>query len=286
MKGIIIAAGYGTRFLPCTKTIPKEMFPLVDTPAIEFIVDEFVKSGITDILIVSSRRKKTLEDYFDREIELESVFYNEGKQKSIDQISKFNNYNIYFLRQKKMNGTGHAILSCKNFIGNSPFVVAYPDDLIFSDYPLSKVLIDEFNKSGNSVLSVQQVEGDVSRYGVIDPENGCNKGSYRVKKLIEKPVVGTEPSKLISIGRYLFTSEIINILEENYKNHKSGEFYHVDSINQLALEGKVSAVEISGLRIDVGDKAGYIEGILRYAMLRDDLKNETISIMKKLLSEK
>ncbi len=284
MKGIIIAAGYGTRFLPCTKTVPKEMFPLIDKPAIEFIIDEFISSGIKEILIVTSRRKKVLDDYFDREVELEGVLQSSGKKEQLEILSKYNDMNIYFLRQKEMKGTGHAILSCKDFIGNSPFVVAYPDDLVFSDIPLSKQLIDTYNRTGDSILSVQRISGDVSRYGVIDPVDK-NVSFTKVRKLIEKPTAGTEPSKLISVGRYLFTPELLSLLENNFKNHLKGEFYHVDSINELASKGKVSAIEFEGERIDVGDKSGYLEGIIRYSLMRDDLKEDSIKLINKLYKE-
>lgn len=286
MKGIIIAAGYGTRFLPATKTLPKEMFPLVDTPAIEFIVDEFVKSGINEILIVSSRRKKILEDYFDREIELESVFTKENDTKKLEKI-KSRDINFYFVRQREMLGTGHAILICKDFIGNSPFVIAYPDDLVFGNTPLTKQLIDIHKKTGQNVLSGELVNGDVSRYGVLDCLN--EDDMLRIRGIVEKPKPGCEPSKIISVGRYLFTPEIITLLEENYKKHKGGEFYHIDSINHLAKEGKVYGCKFEGKRIDVGDKLGYLEGIIQYALTREDLKDDfrkmLTSIVEKQLGD-
>ncbi len=278
MKGIIIAAGYGTRFLPATKTLAKEMFPLVDTPAIDFIVREFIDSGINEILIVTSRRKKILEDYFDREIELETIFTKENDAKKLAQINNCR-ANIYFVRQKEMLGTGHAILTCKEFVGKDSFVIAYPDDLIFGEIPLSKQLIDVHKKTGGSVLAVQEIEGDVSRYGVV----GCSdyQDFYKVSKIVEKPKAGTEPSKMISVGRYLFTSELMDLLEEEFKSHQKGEFYHIGSINKLAAEGKMFATKYSGDRIDVGDKLGYIEGFIKYALSRNDLKDGTLEILRK-----
>lgn len=279
MKGIIIAAGYGTRFLPGTKTIPKEMFPLVDTPAIDLIVDEFVKSGITDILIVSSRRKRSLEDYFDREIELECVFTKEDSISKLEAI-KPPEVNVFFTRQMEMKGTGHAIMLAKSFVGDEPFVIAYPDDIVFSDVPLTRQLIDIYDTTGGSVLAVQKVDGDVSRYGVVGV---TQKGSLlQLDKIVEKPAKGKEPSNLISVGRYLFTSELFKLLEADYKNHKSGEFYHINSINALASQGKAYACEFDGERADVGDKLGYLEGIINYALRRDDLKEGTIGIIKKI----
>lgn len=280
MKGIIIAAGYGTRFLPCTKTIPKEMFPLIDKPAIDFIVDEFVDSGIDNILIVSSRRKKSLEDYFDREVELETVFTNENDNKKLDLI-KTRKVNFYFVRQEKMLGTGHAILICKDFIGNDPFIIAYPDDIVFGKIPLSKQLIEIHNKTKGSVLSLEEIKGDVSRYGVVDYFHENN--FIKIKRIIEKPPRGTEPSKMISVGRYLFTSEFLSLLEEQYKNHKKGEFYHIDSINKTAESGKLFGLSYDGERLDIGDKLGYFEGIIKYALERKDLKEEALKILKKYI---
>jgi UTP--glucose-1-phosphate uridylyltransferase len=278
MKGIIIAAGYGTRFLPATKTIPKEMFPLVDTPAIDFIVEEFVRSGIKDILIVSSRRKKSLEDYFDREMELESVFKKENDDKKLEKI-RTAEANFFFIRQKEMLGTGNAILLCREFTGNDPFIVAYPDDLVFSEKPLSRQLSDIYDRTGGCVMAVTEEQGDVSRYGVID-YIGQN-GLLKVKGIIEKPKKGTEPSKMISIGRYLFTPELMRSLAEKYESHRTGEFYPMDSINELASRDMVFACDYDGERIDVGDKIGYIEGIIKYSLSRPDLKEDVARLLKK-----
>jgi len=280
MKGIIIAAGYGTRFLPASKTIPKELFPLIDTPAIELIVDEFIDSGIKDILIVSSRRKKALEDYFDREIELETFF---KKNNDVEKSKKIEpkNANFYFIRQKQMLGTGHALLICKEFIGNDNFVVAYPDDIVFSKEPLTKQLIDVNKKTKGSVLSLQKVDGDVSRYGVVDHKEA--QGDIIINKIVEKPDPGKEPSKMISIGRYLFVPEIIIILEKQFREHSKGEFYHIDAINEIAGKNELFGCVYNGTRIDIGDKLGYFEGIIKYALDRKDLQEKARSILKKYL---
>lgn len=280
MKGVIIAAGYGTRFLPGTKTIPKEMFPLVDTPAIQLIVDEFIAAGIKDILIVTSRRKKSLEDFFDREVELENVFSSEGADSKLSLIAPAK-ANIFFSRQMEMKGTGHAILQCKPFVGNEPFVVAYPDDIVFADMPLAAQLISVYEKTGCSVLAAQEIADDVSRYGVLDCKE--ENGILRVSAIVEKPAVGTEPSHTISIGRFLFTSDFLSLLEEDYKTHSCKEFYHIGAINGLAKVGKMCALRFDGQRIDVGDRLGYIEGIIRYALTRDDLKAGTLQIMKNIV---
>ena len=164
MKGLIIAAGYGTRFFPVTKTIPKEMLPLINKPSMDFIIDEFISSGIKDILIITSRRKKTLEDYFDREVELESILTKQGADEKLSIITP-PDANIFFVRQKEMNGTGHALLLARPFIGNEPFVVAYPDDIIFSKKPLAKQLIEKYEETGCCVLSTLHNPPDINRHG-------------------------------------------------------------------------------------------------------------------------
>ena len=278
MKAIIIAAGYGTRFLPVTKTIPKEMLPLIDTPSIEFIINEFIESGIKDILIITSRRKKSLDDYFDREVELESFLKEKKDQKNLNKIIP-KDVNLFFLRQKHMKGTGHAILICKDFIGDSPFIVAYPDDIVFSSIPLTKQLMDVYNSTKCNVLAAEEIEGDVSRYGVIDFIKEGNH--YKIKKIIEKPKTGLEPSKLISVGRYLFTPELLPILKKQYSKHVQGEFYHIDAINALASGNKVFACKFQGDRIDTGEKIEYFEGIIKYGLEREDLKEDVKRILKK-----
>lgn len=264
IKGVIVAAGYGSRFLPVTKTIPKEMLPLLDKPAIAFIVEEFLASGIRDILIITSRRKKALEDFFDREVELEQVFTKEGKSAALDKIS-VGSANIFFTRQQEMNGTGHALLLAKAFTGNDPFVVAYPDDLVFSQTPLSQQLIQVHQTTGHHVLAVKNlVHEDVSRYGVIDPSSQENP--YCVKQLVEKPPRGEEPSHLVSFGRYLFTKDLYHHLEQELTHHTQGEYYHVPAINALAGLGQVSALDFEGERLDIGDPIGFLEATCRYAL--------------------
>lgn len=262
MKGVIVAAGYGTRFLPVTKTVPKEMLPLINIPSISFIVDEFVKSGIEDIIIISSRRKKVLEDFFDREVELEGVFQKEGKADKLAAIDVPANVRFAFVRQQRMMGTGHALLQVRNLIGAEPCVVAYPDDLhIGGEKPLAAQLIDEWKKTGCSVMASVHESGDVSRYGVLD----IAADGTHVKGIVEKPAKGAEPSKEVSIGRYLYTSEFFDYLEEGWKSHSGGEYYHIYALNKLMESGKVVYKRLSGERLDTGEPEGYLEAILRYA---------------------
>jgi len=270
MKGIIIAAGYGSRFLPVTKTIPKEMLPLVDRPSIAFIVDEFVSAGIEDIIIVTSRRKKVLDDYFDREPELEAVFAREGKADKAALIAP-PRCNVSFVRQVEMRGTGHALLAAAPLLGGQPCVVAYPDDLHFGDPPLAWQLIDTYRRTGCSVMATLHEPGDVSRYGVVDPD----PDGVHVRGFVEKPAKGTEPSHEISIGRYLYTPEFFDLLEEGWKRHAKGEYYHLYALDRLIAVGKVAWTRLSGLRLDTGEPAGYLEAVLEYAW-RNPAWRETI----------
>jgi UTP--glucose-1-phosphate uridylyltransferase len=260
VKGVILAAGYGSRFLPITKSIPKEMLPLITKPSIEFIIEEFIQSGIRDILIVTSRRKKSLEDYLDREVELETAFSEEGSSRKLARVQP-HNARFFFTRQQRMRGTGHALLLTQPFVGNEPFVVAYPDDLHFGDVPLTAQLIDVYNGTGCCVLSSIYDPPNLSRYGILD----IDTDGLHVKDVIEKPEGGTEPSKEASIGRYLYLPKIFDYLEEGFKCHEEGEYYHTWALRQLAAEGSVVFKRIEGERFDVGEPEGYLRAILRYA---------------------
>ncbi len=276
MKGIIVAAGYGTRFLPVTKTIPKEMIPLINVPSIQFIVDEFVNSGITDIVIISSRRKKVLEDYFDREIELETVFEREGKTRQLGLVAP-PKANIAFVRQQKMMGTGHALLQVKNWIGSDACVVAYPDDLHVGKVPLAAQLVKSYEATGCSVMASITEPGDVSRYGVLS----IASDGRHVSGIVEKPSPGTEPSHEVSIGRYLYTPEFFTLLEEGWLLHLAaaqkagrvaGEYFHIYALNKLMEAGKVVFCPTEGERLDTGEPAGFLDAVLRYADTQDELR--------------
>jgi UTP--glucose-1-phosphate uridylyltransferase len=262
MKGVIVAAGYGTRFLPMTKTVPKEMLPIFNKPAIDFILDEFEEAGIKDVIVITSRRKRALEDYLDREIELEWALKADNKNELLDGI-KPRNLNFIFIRQPVMRGTGHALLLTKPVIGDSPFVVAYPDDLVIGEKGLTKSLIELFDKTQKSILAVREEKNNISRYGVISPEE--KDGLIYMKSIVEKPESQNAPSNLVSIGRYLFTSRLLEILEKNYITHTHGEFYHIDAINELASQGEVLAYPIDGMMLDTGDPLSYFSSILTYA---------------------
>ncbi len=282
MKGVILAAGYATRFLPASKTIPKEMFPLIDRPAIDFIVQEMADSGIQDILLVSSRRKKVMEDYFDREVELSSAFSKSNEFEKLEVIKPIE-ANIFTLRQQNMMGTGNALMLVEPFVGNEPFVVAYPDDIVLGEKPLSKQLIETWEKTGSTVLAVKLMqEEQLSRYGVIEPENSGK--IMKVKKMVEKPKKGTAPSRFVSFGRYLYTSAFFDALKTSDKNHShSGEFTQTEAINHLAANGMVSALEFEGTRYDLGEPLGFLTSAMQIGLKRPEYKKALLEEMRRLI---
>jgi UTP--glucose-1-phosphate uridylyltransferase len=282
MKGVILAAGYATRFLHASKTIPKEMFPLIDRPALDFIVQEMVDSGIQDILLVSSRRKKVMEDYFDREVELTSAFSRSNEFEKLEVIKPIE-ANIFTLRQQHMMGTGNALMLVEPFVDKEPFVVAYPDDIVLGEKPLSKQLIETWEQTGNTVLSVQELEEDqLWRYGVIDPDGDGN--IMNVKKMVEKPKHGTAPSRFVSFGRYLYTPELFDALRTSDKSHSSkSEFTQTEAINHMAALGKVSAVKFEGTRYDLGDPLGFLTSAMQIGLQRSEFKDTLLDEMRRLL---
>lgn len=269
MKGIILTAGYGTRFLPITKSVPKEMLPLGNRPAVDYVVQEFIDSGIRDILIINSRRKKILEDYYDREPELEAVFTAEGKAANLKKIQP-PDANLLFVRQQKMEGTGAAVLLAKEFAGSDACVLAFPDDIHFGPVPLARQLIEVHEATGNSVLALEDRPAgeDISRYGVASV--AANSSPLQVTGLIEKPTTGQEPSRFISIGRYLITPEIFSILEEERKQHQGGEFYLTAAFHQAGQRGKLSGCVYQGERLDTGEPLGYYEALVKFILQDPD----------------
>jgi len=267
MKGVIVTAGYGTRFLPVTKTIPKEMLPLVTRPCIDFIVEEFVTSGITEILFITSRRKKALEDYLDRERELEAAFEKAADADKLAAIAPAP-ATCYFVRQGEMRGTGHALLLARSFVGSEPFVVAYPDDLHIGSPPLARQLIDCWERTGCTVLATLHDPPDINRYGVISPA----ADGQHVTDIVEKPPVGREPSREASIGRFLYAPDFLPQLAKDWQKHGQGEFFHTPAVRTLAGRGRVVFQRVSGERLDTGEPAGYLEAIIRYARRQPELQ--------------
>jgi UTP--glucose-1-phosphate uridylyltransferase len=281
MKAVILAAGYGTRFLPGTKTIPKEMFPLIDTPAIDVIVKELVSAGIEDLLIVTSRRKKPLEDYFDREIELEMTFREEGAQEKLRSIHPVN-VNIFFMRQQQMAGTGDALLLVEPFVGDAPFVVAYPDDILIRGPNLTAQLMKLHAKTGRTVLAGQELrEGDISRYGVLDTE--VRDGVEYVKGMVEKPPPGTEPSRLVGYGRYLYAPEIFAALKATRTDAQGREFTQTEAIQRLAAQERVVVQRFEGKILDVGTPQGYLHSFIEFGLLREEFRNDLLHYMRQVL---
>jgi len=268
VKGVIVAAGYGTRFLPVTRCVPKEMLPLVDRPSIDFIAAEFEEAGIEEVLIITSRRKKALEDWFDRDPELEAVFQAEGRQDKLDRIRP-PGIRARFVRQQQMGGTGDALLLVESFAGQDAVVVAYPDDL-FGAPNCTAQLIDTWRETGCSVLSAHDLTGqDVSRYGVID---GVERGNHiDVKRVVEKPAAGSEPSHWVSLGRYLYTPEFWPVLRRLAESHGEGEYYPMQAMNETAEMGKMVARIVDAPRMDTGEPLGYLKACLTVALNRNDL---------------
>lgn len=264
MRAVIVAAGYGSRFLPVTRTLPKEMLPIGDRPALDYVVQELVEAGVTELLVITSRRKKVLDDWFDRQPELE-VVYAEKPEKLAKLAPP--PVQVSFIRQAEMRGTGHALLLARSFAGDQPVIVAFPDDL-FVEGNCTAQLIEAHRATGCSVLCAQDFgEADVSRYGVIQRATR-DDGAIGVASVIEKPPAGTEPSKLVSLGRYLYTPAIFAELERGLAAHEDGEFYPMDAINTLAGRGQVVAVDVQARRLDTGQPLDYLKSVVDVA-LRD-----------------
>ena len=282
-KAIIPVAGFGTRFLPVTKSIPKEMIPIIDKPTIQYIIEEAVESGITDILLVTSKYKKSIEDYFDNFKELESILESSKNYEMLDMIKNISNMvNITFVRQKEQKGLGHAIYQGKTFVGNEPFCVLLGDDIVYNrDKPCLKQLIECYEEYGGSVLGVQEVKHeDVSKYGIVDG-NKISENIYRVNNLIEKPSMEEAPTNIAILGRYVISCKIFEHLEkENYG--KNGEIQLTDSITNLISTEEVYAYKFQGTRYDIGDKIGYLKATIDYSLRDDKIKH----IIKDYLGEK
>ncbi|MDF7627008.1 UTP--glucose-1-phosphate uridylyltransferase GalU [Leuconostocaceae bacterium ESL0723] len=282
-KAIIPAAGLGTRFLPATKALAKEMLPIVDTPAIEFIVREAMAAGIEDIVVVDGKSKRSIEDYFDSNPELEDNLRKKDKQKLLKLVEDTTDINMYFIRQSHPNGLGDAVLTAKDFIGDEPFVVLLGDDLMQDKEPLTKQLIDRYGETGESTLAVMKVpHNQVSKYGVIDPATKVKEdGLYRVKNFVEKPQPDDAPSDLAIIGRYLLTPEIFEELE-NTKPDKGGEIQLTDAIDSLNNRQHVYAHEFKGDRYDIGSKIGWLETNIKFGLEHPEIKDQLRAYIKEL----
>ena len=282
-KAIIPAAGLGTRFLPATKAQPKEMLPIVDKPTLQYIIEECVASGIEEILIITGRNKKSIEDHFDRSVELEMELEKSGKQEMLQMVREISDMvNIHFIRQKEPRGLGHAILCAKTFVGNEPFAVLLGDDVVYNDEkPCLKQLIDCYGEYKTSVLGVQTVDpNDVNKYGIVGGIH-IEDRVYKVKNLVEKPSVDEAPSNIAILGRYIITPRIFEILEET-KPGKGGEIQLTDALLQLVKEEAMYAYDFEGRRYDVGDKLGFLQATVEYALRKPELRDGFIEYLKSL----
>mgnify|MGYP001736569510 FL=1 len=252
-KAVIPAAGLGTRFLPATKAMAKEMLPIVDKPTIQYIVEEALASGIEDILIVTGKSKRPIEDHFDSNIELESNLEAKGKTELLELVQETTGINLYFVRQSYPKGLGDAVLQAKAFVGGEPFVIMLGDDIMRDEVPLTKQLIEGYEKTHASNIAVMEVPHEETyKYGIIDPESQVEEGLYNVRRFVEKPKPEDAPSNLAIIGRYLLTPEIFEILEKQEPG-AGGEVQLTDAIDTLNLTQRVFAKQFKGERFDVGD---------------------------------
>ncbi|MBE6055289.1 MAG: UTP--glucose-1-phosphate uridylyltransferase GalU [Clostridium sartagoforme] len=271
-KAIIPAAGLGTRFLPATKAQPKEMLPIVDKPTIQYIIEEAVASGIEEILIITGRNKKCIEDHFDKSIELEMELEKSHKDDLLEMVRGISDMvDIHYIRQKEPKGLGHAILCAKAFVGNEPFAVLLGDDVVDSEVPCLKQLMDCYKEYKTTILGVQTVaKEDVNKYGIVDGIH-IEDRVYKVKKLVEKPAIDEAPSNVAILGRYIITPQIFDILE-NTKPGKGGEIQLTDALQTLIENEAMYAYNFEGRRYDVGDKFGFLQATVEFALKREELR--------------
>lgn len=280
-KAVIPAAGWGTRFLPATKSMPKEMLPIVDTPTIQYIVEEAVKSGIDQICIITSPYKKAIEDHFDRTLELEHLLEKGGKTEMLESVKEIGEMaRVVSIRQKEALGLGHAIACAESFVGDEPFAVLLGDDIVYNDErPCIGQLIDVYNKYGKSVLGTQTVpHKDICKYGCVAGEK-IDDRIYSVSDMVEKPKPEEAPTDVAVLGRYVITPEIFEHIR-NTKPGAGGEIQLTDALCTLAKEQGMYAYDFEGRRYDVGDKQGYLQATVEYALRRDDLKDAFYEYLK------
>ncbi|KGI39242.1 UTP--glucose-1-phosphate uridylyltransferase GalU [Clostridium tetani] len=273
-KAVIPAAGLGTRFLPATKAQPKEMLPIVDKPTIQHIIEEAVASGIEEILIITGRNKRAIEDHFDKSVELEQQLKDTGKKDMLEMVEDISNMaEIYYIRQKEPKGLGHAINCARTFVGDEPFAVMLGDDVVYGDKPCLKQLIECYNEYKTTILGVQQVvREDVYKYGIVEGKH-IENNVYKVKDLIEKPDVDEAPSNIAILGRYIITPKIFEILS-TIEPGKGGEIQLTDALKKLSLQEAIYAYDFEGRRYDVGDKLGFLEATIEFALRKDEIKND------------
>ena len=282
-KAIIPAAGLGTRFLPATKAMPKEMLPIVDKPTIQYIVEEAIESGIEDIIIVTSHTKRAIEDHFDINFELEESLRQSGKYKLLEKVKEAE-IDIHYIRQKEALGLGHAVWCARKFIGNEPFAVLLGDDIVTAETPGLKQLMNQFDKTGRSVVGVQTVpDNETNRYGIVDPALKDDR-LYKVNHFVEKPELGTAPSNLAIMGRYIFTPEIFPFLDK-HEIGAGGEIQLTDAIQKLNEIQDVYAYDFEGTRHDVGEKFGFVKTTIEFALENEEIGDDVRKLIVKLYNE-
>lgn len=290
-KAVIPAAGFGTRFLPATKAQPKEMLPIVDTPAIQYIVKEALDSGIEEILIITGRNKRAIEDHFDSSVELELLLQSQGKNKQLAMIKDLADIKVHFIRQKAPRGLGDAVLCAKAFIGDEPFAVLLGDDIVVNEggKPALKQLIDAYMSKEASVVGVQTVpHQDVCKYGIVSPSKShsieCNGRLVKLSDMVEKPEVDKAPSDMAVLGRYVLTPKVFELLETQGKG-AGGEIQLTDAIKRLMDIQAVYAYDFEGIRYDVGDKFGFVKATIDFSLNRDDLKEKVREYIETIVKE-
>jgi UTP--glucose-1-phosphate uridylyltransferase len=283
-KAIIPAAGLGTRFLPATKAMPKEMLPIVDKPTIQYIVEEAIASGIEDIIIVTGKGKRAIEDHFDNAYELEQILMKQGKLDLLEKVKEPSKVDIHYIRQKEPKGLGHAVWCARNFIGDEPFAVLLGDDIVQAETPCLKQLIDQYEQTFSSVIGVKRVpDNETHRYGIIDPLEQHGR-RYQVRQFVEKPAPGTAPSNLAIMGRYILTPEIFLFLEKQEAG-AGGEIQLTDAIQKLNEIQRVFAYEFEGKRYDVGEKIGFIKTTIEFALQNEELRDDLIQFIEQVLKK-
>lgn len=284
-KAVIPAAGLGTRFLPATKAQPKEMLPIVDKPTIQYIIEEAIASGIEEFLIVTGRSKRSIEDHFDRSIELEINLENSHKDELLRMVRDISNISLHYIRQKEPLGLGHAILCAKHFVGSEPFAVLLGDDVVDAETPCLQQLIDVYNATGSSILGVQEVPQDkVSSYGIVKTKERIGDRLWSVCDMVEKPAVSDAPSRLAVLGRYIIAPEIFEILEKT-KPGSGGEIQLTDALKVLVEHQSVLAYNFEGRRYDVGDKQGFLEATVEQALKKPELRDKFLAYLKEIVAK-
>lgn len=285
-KAIIPAAGFGTRFLPATKAMPKEMLPIVDKPTIQYIAEEILESGIDQILIISGHAKRAIEDHFDSSPELESHLSEHGKISVLKEIRKISSIKIHYVRQQYMRGLGDAILCAKDFVDGEPFGVILGDDVVYHpEKPALKQLMEQYEQTGGTVIGCQCVAPErVPAYGIIAGKEINDKGLLKVDDMIEKPSISEAPSRVAALGRYVITPEVFEVLEQTAPG-KGGEIQLTDALRVMAHAGNVYAYCFEGKRYDTGDKLGFLKATVEYALRRDDLGDDFHTYLKNLTKD-